>query len=111
MLAAGLALADGAVRVLLVCSSGQRRGLRRPGGGAAGARHDQRAGHSRARSRHTGLRLGHNYIGTEHLPLGVLADEEGVGAKVLVALGFAKDKAEDWMLAQLAEIMKRQQAQ
>jgi Clp amino terminal domain, pathogenicity island component len=56
------------------------------------------------------LRLGHNYIGTEHLLLGVLAEEEGVGAKVLVALGFAKDKAEEWMLAQIAEIVKQRQA-
>jgi ClpA/ClpB-like protein len=45
------------------------------------------------------LRLGHNYIGTEHILLGIVADgevvsllgiveeEEGVGAKVLVSLG------------------------
>ena len=51
------------------------------------------------------LRLGHNYVGTEHLLLGLLAEEEGVGAKILVGLGLAKDKAEDWMLAQIADIM------
>ena len=33
------------------------------------------------------LRLGHNYIGTEHLLLGLLAEGEGVGCMVLVKLG------------------------
>src|SRR5262249_43737335 len=57
------------------------------------------------------LRLGHNYVGTEHLLLGVLAEEEGVGAKILVGLGFAKDKAENWILAQIADIIAPQQSQ
>jgi hypothetical protein len=56
------------------------------------------------------LRLGHNFIGTEHLLLAVLAEED-VGAKVLLALGVTKDKAEAWMLAQIAEIMKQRPAQ
>ncbi len=30
------------------------------------------------------LRLGHNYVGTEHLLLGLLSDEESVAAKVLL---------------------------
>lgn len=34
-------------------------------------------------------RLGHNGIGCEHLLLGVLADEDGVAAKVLAAHGVA----------------------
>ena len=33
------------------------------------------------------LELGHNYIGTEHLLLGVLVDEDSVAAKVLQDLG------------------------
>jgi hypothetical protein len=33
------------------------------------------------------LQLGHNYIGTEHLLLGLLAEGEGVAANVLQALG------------------------
>ena len=33
------------------------------------------------------LSLGHNYIGTEHLLLGVIREGEGVGATVLVGLG------------------------
>ena len=31
--------------------------------------------------------LGHNYIGTEHLLLGLLREEEGLAARVLDALG------------------------
>ncbi len=33
------------------------------------------------------LQLGHNYIGTEHLLLGVVREGEGVGAQLLVGLG------------------------
>ncbi|HEX4245092.1 MAG TPA: Clp protease N-terminal domain-containing protein [Acidimicrobiales bacterium] len=33
------------------------------------------------------LRLGHSYIGTEHLLLGLMREGEGVGAQVLVRLG------------------------
>jgi ATP-dependent Clp protease ATP-binding subunit ClpC len=33
------------------------------------------------------LQLGHNYIGTEHMLLGLVREAEGVGAQVLVSLG------------------------
>src|SRR6202011_5031529 len=33
------------------------------------------------------LQLGHNYIGTEHLLLGVVREGDGVAAQVLVSLG------------------------
>ncbi len=33
------------------------------------------------------LQLGHNYIGTEHILLGIIREGEGVGAQVLVKLG------------------------
>jgi ATP-dependent Clp protease ATP-binding subunit ClpC len=33
------------------------------------------------------LQLGHNYIGTEHLLLGIVREGEGVAAQVLVSLG------------------------
>lgn len=38
-------------------------------------------------------RLGHNYIGCEHLLLGILADEEDVAAEVLAAHGIALEIA------------------
>src|SRR5690242_13811286 len=36
--------------------------------------------------------LRHNYIGTEHLLLGVLREQEGVGAQVLDRLGVSVDE-------------------
>jgi ClpA/ClpB-like protein len=38
-------------------------------------------------------RLGHNYIGTEHLLLGIIREGEGIGAGVLESLGVNLDKA------------------
>jgi ATP-dependent Clp protease ATP-binding subunit ClpA len=37
------------------------------------------------------LQLGHNYVGTEHLLLGLLSEGEGVGADVLRELGVGED--------------------
>jgi len=37
------------------------------------------------------LQLGHNYVGTEHLLLGLLSEGEGVGADVLRGLGVRED--------------------
>jgi hypothetical protein len=50
------------------------------------------------------LRLGHNYVGTEHILLGLFAEEEGLAAQVLAEAGVSKDEAEAWILAALAEI-------
>jgi ATP-dependent Clp protease ATP-binding subunit ClpC len=38
-------------------------------------------------------RLGHSYIGTEHILLGLLSEGEGVGARVLTELGADLDEA------------------
>jgi ClpA/ClpB-like protein len=38
------------------------------------------------------LQLGHNYIGTEHLLLGLLTDADAVAAKVLLELGASPDR-------------------
>ena len=40
-----------------------------------------------------GLQLGHHYIGTEHLLLGLIREGEGVGAQVLTSLGVSLDDA------------------
>ena len=42
------------------------------------------------RSLSEALKLGHNYVGTEHLLLGVVAEKDGVAAKVLKTLGVKK---------------------
>ena len=36
-------------------------------------------------------RLNHNYIGTEHILLGLIREGEGVGAKALESLGISLD--------------------
>ena len=49
------------------------------------------------------MRLGHNYIGTEHLLLGMLREGEGVAAQVLQKLGADLDKTRDQVHQLLAE--------
>lgn len=46
-------------------------------------------------------RLGHEYVGTEHLLLGVLAEQHGVGAKVLLGLGIELRGVEEWLASRL----------
>jgi ATP-dependent Clp protease ATP-binding subunit ClpA len=58
------------------------------------------------------LALGHNYIGTEHILLGVLEEEESTGGGALADLGITKERARAWVvpvLEQMAEA-KRQGA-
>ena len=47
------------------------------------------------------LALGHHYIGTEHLLLGLLGDGEGVGARALTALGADDARIREQVLALL----------
>ncbi|HWG64121.1 MAG TPA: Clp protease N-terminal domain-containing protein [Streptosporangiaceae bacterium] len=56
----------------------------------------------------TALSLGHNYMGTEHLLLGILADGKSTGAKILAALGVTESGAKQWVLATLHEIVAQQ---
>ncbi len=39
--------------------------------------------------------MGHNYVGTEHLLLGVLREKEGIGAQILTDLGINIEKARE----------------
>lgn len=45
-------------------------------------------------------RLGHDYVGTEHILLGVLAEQHGVGAQVLHRLGIEHRGVAEWLAAQ-----------
>ncbi|AEE95654.1 ATP-dependent Clp protease ATP-binding subunit [Mahella australiensis] len=47
--------------------------------------------------------LGHNYIGTEHLLLGLLREGEGVAARVLMDLGIDLQRARDEVIKMLKE--------
>ncbi|MEV6826019.1 Clp protease N-terminal domain-containing protein [Amycolatopsis sp. NPDC051102] len=44
-------------------------------------------------------RLGHDYVGTEHILLGVLVERFGVGAQVLRELGVEQRDVEEWLAA------------
>lgn len=45
--------------------------------------------------------MNHNYIGTEHLLLGLLAEGQGVGAKALEALGISLDQVREDVLSRI----------
>ncbi|KAB8192805.1 ATP-dependent Clp protease ATP-binding subunit [Nonomuraea phyllanthi] len=51
------------------------------------------------------LRLGHHFVGTEHLLLGVLSAEEEPAARALAGLGVTKEPAEREILRALDEIL------
>ena len=50
------------------------------------------------------LRLGHTYVGTEHLLLALLEAGDEPGARVLTGLGITKADAEGRTLQLLAEL-------
>jgi hypothetical protein len=50
------------------------------------------------------LQLGHNYIGTEHILLGVLAEEDGVGARTLTELGVTRERVREWLVPVLEQL-------
>lgn len=43
------------------------------------------------------LALGHNYVGTEHLLLGLLREDEGVAGRVLGDMGVGYDQVREWV--------------
>ncbi|WP_199872969.1 ATP-dependent Clp protease ATP-binding subunit [Inediibacterium massiliense] len=49
-----------------------------------------------------GRRLGHNYIGTEHLLLGIIREGEGVAAKLLIDSGVSLSKAREEVMKLLS---------
>ena len=49
------------------------------------------------------LQLGHNYIGTEHLLLGLLRNDESLAATVLHEFGATYDRAREQVVAVLAD--------
>ncbi|HEX6528031.1 MAG TPA: Clp protease N-terminal domain-containing protein [Streptosporangiaceae bacterium] len=51
------------------------------------------------------LRLGHNYVGTEHILLALLEDEEANGGGILTGLGITAERAEEWLVSAIEQIM------
>lgn len=52
------------------------------------------------------LRMGHNYIGTEHLLLGVLDEGSGVGGTTLIGLGITPERTEEEVTRMLQELVE-----
>jgi Clp amino terminal domain, pathogenicity island component len=50
------------------------------------------------------LALGHNYIGTEHILLGLLEEEESLGGGTLADLGITKERTLAWLLPVLEQM-------
>jgi hypothetical protein len=50
------------------------------------------------------LALGHNYIGTEHILLGLLEEEESLGGGTLAGLGITKERALAWLVPVLEQM-------
>jgi ClpA/ClpB-like protein len=50
------------------------------------------------------LLLLHNYIGTEHLLLGLLGEEEALGGGPLTGLGITAERARDWLVPALKQL-------
>lgn len=49
------------------------------------------------------VRLGHSYVGTQHILLGLLRNDGAAGARILAGLGVTRDRSEDWILTQSPE--------
>ena len=50
------------------------------------------------------LALGHNYIGTEHILLGLLEEEESLGGGTLADLGITKERVLAWLVPALEQM-------
>jgi ATP-dependent Clp protease ATP-binding subunit ClpA len=50
------------------------------------------------------LALGHNYIGTEHILLGLLEEEESLGGGTLAGLGITRERALEWLVPVLEQM-------
>src|ERR1700733_4500875 len=55
------------------------------------------------------LMLGHNYIGTEHLLLGLLDEDEGIGGRTLTGLGVTSQRVQEWLVPELARMLAERQ--
>jgi ATP-dependent Clp protease ATP-binding subunit ClpA len=50
------------------------------------------------------LLRGHNYIGTEHILLAMLADEDSPAGRILREAGVSLDAADAWISAELSKL-------
>jgi ATP-dependent Clp protease ATP-binding subunit ClpA len=57
------------------------------------------------------LQLGHNYIGTEHILLGIVREGEGVAAQVLVQRGASLDRVRETVMKELDRVVASTEAE
>ncbi|EWM16647.1 Clp protease N-terminal domain-containing protein [Kutzneria sp. 744] len=57
------------------------------------------------------LRLEHNFVGTEHILLGLMAEGEGIGVKVLTGLGVNTEELERHIVAKLSELLRERRGE
>jgi hypothetical protein len=57
------------------------------------------------------LHLGHNYIGTEHILLGVLRNDDDPAAALLEGLGLRRDPTAEWLVAEIDRIRQARNKQ
>lgn len=53
------------------------------------------------------LRLGHNYVGTEHMLLGLLEADDEAGTRILTELGVTKPAVEEVIQRMLEELLRK----
>jgi hypothetical protein len=58
----------------------------------------------------TALSMNHNYIGTEHLLLGILKQPKDPATRLLAERNVTLESAESWLIAELDRILKARQA-
>jgi Clp amino terminal domain, pathogenicity island component len=72
---------------------------------------DSRAKHVLALALKEALGFGHNYIGTEHLLLGVTEEEASQGGGTASALGITTERARGWLVPELERIGEEKRRQ
>jgi hypothetical protein len=80
---------------------GRLKGRGKRGSAAGWAGYTDRARRIVELAQEEARRLDHNYVGTEHLLLGILREPRGVGAKALEALSISLDRIRDSVQAKI----------
>jgi Clp amino terminal domain, pathogenicity island component len=74
------------------------------------ARFTDRARRSVQAAQHEAREHRHDHIDTEHLALGVLEEEDGLGARALTGLGITRERTLEWLVPELSRLLEQRQA-
>jgi ATP-dependent Clp protease ATP-binding subunit ClpA len=70
------------------------------------SRFTERAKHAISAANEVAREHRHNYLGTEHILLGLLAEQNGRGGQVLRELGLTTDGVEQWLVPELEKLFR-----